>query len=113
MNEIFSKYGGYHLADLIDVIYKLHIDELLPEILISACNAFQKCIEYYGEDIFSRIVQEKISLILLMITKAFLDFNEKIKEDAKITESYEWILSKLRDLGHAEAAVILDEFRIH
>ena len=113
LNEIFSKYGGYHLADLIDVIYKLHIDELLPEILISACNAFQKCIEYYGEDIFSRIVQEKISLILLMITKAFLDFNEKIKEDAKITESYEWILSKLRDLGHAEAAVILDEFRIH
>lgn len=113
LSEMFTRYGGYHLSDFIDVIFKLHIDELLPEILISVCNAFQKCIEYYGEDIFNRNVQEKISLILLMITKAFLDFNEKIKEDAKMIESYEWILSKLRDIGYAEAAVILDEFRIH
>ena len=110
---MFNKYGGYHLSDLIDVIFKLHINDLLPEVLISVQNAFQNCIEYYGEDTLCRIVQEKSSLILLMITKAFLDFNEKIKEDVKLIESYEWILSKLREIGYAEAAVILDEFRIH
>ena len=113
LNKMFSKYGGYHLSDLIDVIFKLHINDLLPEVLISVQNAFQNCIEYYGEDTLCRIVHEKSSLILLMITKAFLDFNEKIKEDVKLIESYEWILSKLRDIGYAEAAVILDEFRIH
>ena len=113
LNKMFNKYGGYHLSDLIDVIFKLHINDLLPEVLISVQNAFQNCIEYYGEDTLCRIVHEKSSLILLMITKAFLDFNEKIKEDVKLIESYEWILSKLRDIGYAEAAVILDEFRIH
>ena len=113
LNKMFSKYGGYYVSDLIDVIFKLHINDLLPEVLISVQNAFQNCIEYYGEDTLCRIVYEKSSLILLMITKAFLDFNEKIKEDVKLIESYEWILSKLRDIGYAEAAVILDEFRIH
>lgn len=113
LNKMFSKYGGYHLSDLIDVIFKLHINDLLPEVLISVQNAFQNCIEYYGEDTLCSIVHEKSSLILLMITKAFLDFNEKIKEDVQLIESYEWILSKLRDIGYAEAAVILDEFRIH
>ncbi|MDE6029317.1 MAG: SMEK domain-containing protein [Clostridiales bacterium] len=113
LNKIFSKYGGYHLSDLIDVVFKLHIKDLLPEVLISVQNAFQTCIDNYGEDTFSRIVQEKSTLILLIITRAFLDFNKKIKEDTKLTNSYEWILSKLRDMGYAEAAVILDEFRIH
>lgn len=113
LNKMFSKYGGYHLSDLIDVVFKLHIKDLLPEVLTSIQSAFKKCIEYYGEDTFGRIVREKSSLILLIITRAFLDFNEKIKEDAKLIESYEWILSKLRDIGYAEAAVILDEFRIH
>ncbi len=113
LNKMFGKYGGYHLSDLFDVVFKLHIKDLLPEVLISIQSAFQKCIEYYGEDIFERIVREKSSLILSLITRAFLDFNEKIKEDAKLIESFEWILSKLRDLGYTEAAVILDEFRIH
>lgn len=113
LNKVFGKYGGYHLSDLIDVILKLHIKDLLPEVLTSIQSAFQKCIEYYGEDIFERIVREKSSQILSIITRAFLDFNEKIKEDAKLTENYEWILSKLRGIGYAEAAVILDEFRIH
>ena len=113
LNKMFSKYGGYHLSEFIDVIFKLHINDLLPEILISVRNAFYSCIEYYGEDKFMGIVKEKSSLILLMITKSFLDFNEKIKEDAELTNSYELILCKLRDIGYAEAAVILDEFRIH
>ncbi len=113
LNKMFSKYGGYHLSDLIDVVFKLHIKELLPEVLISIQNAFQTCIKNYGEDTFERIVREKSSLILLMIMRAFLDFNEKIKEDVKLIESYEWILSKLCDIGYAEAAIILDEFRIH
>ena len=37
----------------------------------------------------------------------------QMKEDIKLIDSYEWILSKLRDIGYAEAAVVLDEFRIH
>ena len=113
LNKMFGKYGGYHLTDLIDVIFKLHIHDLLPEVLISVQNAFENCIKYCGEDTFIGNVREKSSLILLIITKAFLDFNEKIKEDAKLIDSYEWILRKLRDIGYAEAAIILDEFKIH
>ena len=54
--------------------------------------------------------EKKNNKVSLEVT---IDFNEKIKEDAKLIESFEWILSKLRDLGYTEAAVILDEFRIH
>ena len=113
LNGIFSKYGGYHLADLIDVIFKLHENKLLPEVLISIKNAFEECIKYFGIDIFINIIREKSTWILSIIMEVFLEFNEKIKEDIKLIDSYEWILSKLRDIGYAEAAVVLDEFRIH
>lgn len=113
LNSLFCKYGCYHLGELIDVVYKLHIDKLLPDVIISIKNAFQKYTEYRGIDSFIRIIKEKEVVVLLIVTKAFLDFSDQIKEDTEITESYMYILTLLRDIGYAEAAVILDEFMKH
>ena len=41
LNEQFSKYGKYHVVKLLETIYQLRIDELLPEILISIRNSFR------------------------------------------------------------------------
>ena len=113
LNTMFCKYGGYHLGDIVDVVYKLHIGELLPEILTSLKSVFQKYIEYRGIDSFMQIIKEKETIVLLIVTKAFLDFSDKIKEDVDIIDSYEYILHILRDIGYAEAAVMLDEFIKH
>lgn len=48
-----------------------------------------------------------------MITKAFLDFSDKIKQDADLTKAFEEILEMLVEISYEEAATILDEFRVH
>ena len=42
-----------------------------------------------------------------------MDFNEEIKADEELVNAYEGILEKLTTLNSEEAAVLLDEFRIH
>jgi hypothetical protein len=49
----------------------------------------------------------------MIITKAFLEFSDTIKDDAKLLAAYEGILEVLISIGIKEAAVILDEFRVH
>ena len=34
LNDLFSKYGAFHLKEMLNTIYKLHLDKLLPEILV-------------------------------------------------------------------------------
>lgn len=41
LNKQFTKYGKYHIKELLRTIYQMHMDELLPEILISIRNSFQ------------------------------------------------------------------------
>ena len=48
-----------------------------------------------------------------MITKAFLDFSDKIKQDDDLTKAFEEILEILVELSYEEAATIIDEFRVH
>lgn len=40
LNKQFTKYGKYHIKELLRTIYQMHMDELLPEILISIRNSF-------------------------------------------------------------------------
>lgn len=39
LNKQFTKYGKYHIKELLRTIYQMHMDELLPEILISIRNS--------------------------------------------------------------------------
>lgn len=112
LNDIFSKYGVYHIDEILATIYKLDLDKLLPEIIISLNNVLKTHVEHCKK--LGQIVDvEQSWIILLAVTKVFLDYNNEVKKDIDLTSSYESILQILRDLGYAEAAVIFDEFKIH
>lgn len=111
LNTIWSKYGYLHFKNLLHVIYNMHIKELLPEVIISLDeslyklkNDFQKC---------NRIVKETEVIVNEIITKAFLDHTDAIKSDNELTIAFERFLDMLIEFDMEEAAVILDEFRIH
>ncbi|WP_160687102.1 SMEK domain-containing protein [Clostridium sp. C2-6-12] len=115
LNVLFSKYGGFHLKEILTTIYKLHLDKLLPEILLSVRDAFKNAprTNKYSCDVFAEIVREKKAIVLKMITKAFLDLSDRIKQDDDLTKAFEEILEMLVEISYEEAATILDEFRVH
>lgn len=111
LNRIWSKYGYLHLDNLLSVIYQLHIKDLLPEVLIPLNISLRKMKDNQIE--FERIIKERKDIINLIITKAFLNFSDKIKEDVELTQSFEGFLTMLVSCDLEEAAVILDEFLLH
>jgi len=115
LNDLFSKYGGFHLKEMLNTIYKLHLDKLLPEILLSVRDAFKNAPQTNNSssDVFAEIVRKEKAIVLIMITKAFLDFSDKIKQDDDLTKVFEEILEMLVEISYEEAATILDEFRVH
>lgn len=111
LNEQFTKYGKYHIEELLETIYQMHIDELLPEILISIRNSFQSAkSDMYR---FEKSIRNQEVIVQLIILKSFIVCSDKIKQDQELTEAYEDILEILIELNYEQAAVILDEFRIH
>ena len=111
LNDIWSKYGKYHLMVMFNIIYNMHIDKLLPEILISINNCFNEAKK--NQESFREVIKKVNGIINMLITKAFLDFNDDIKQDNELTQAYENILETLVNFNNEAAAVILDEFRIH
>lgn len=91
----------------------LHVDKLLPWILTSLNDACDECISLYGIEEFKKIVKTYYPTVMYIIGEAYVDFNDKIKEDRQCVEGFEGILEKLKTIECSEAAVILDEFRIH
>lgn len=67
----------------------------------------------FSSDVFTEIVKEQKVIVLMMITKAFLDFSDQIKQDDDLTKAFEEILEMLVEISYEEAATILDKFRIH
>ena len=115
LNDLFSKYGGFHLKEMLNTIYKLHLDKLLPEILLSVRDAFKNAPQTNksSSDVFGEIVRKENTIVLIIITKAFLDFSDKIKQDDDLTKAFEEILEMLVEISYEEAATIIDEFRVH
>jgi hypothetical protein len=115
LNNMFSKYGGYHLAELLDTIIKLNLDKLLPEILISVRDTYNKDHEilYTVNRHSNHYSNNRKTIILKIISSAFLNFSDKIKKDAELIKAFEELLEMLVELNYEEAAIILDEFRIH
>lgn len=112
LNGQFSKYGMYHVKEIIFTIYMFHIDRLLPEILISLYTVFQEARKNDNKE-FSADIHEMMDYIDQIILYAFMHFSEEIKKDNTLIESYEGILSILVQMHNPRAAIILDEFRIH
>ena len=111
LNEQFTKYGKYYIEELLETIYQMHIDELLPEILISIRNSFQSA----KSDIyrFEKSIRNQKVIVQWIILKSFIMYSDTIKQDQELTEAYEDILEILIKLNNEQAAVLLDEFRIH
>lgn len=110
--ELWSRYGHEHFIELINIIYQLHITELLPEILIPIYESI-KNLEVGNQKELKQQVNAVESILNMIITKAFLVFSDKIKNDTELMTAYEGILEVLVSLSIEEAAVILDEFRTH
>lgn len=49
----------------------------------------------------------------MIVSKAYFEFNAEIKADKQLTEAYENILQIMIDFNYQEAALLLDEFRVH
>lgn len=111
LNEQFSKYGKYHVVKLLETIYQLHIDELLPEILVSIRNSFRDAKTESTK--FTRDIREQKNIVNMIILKSFVRCSDMIKQDQGLITAYQDILEILIDLNYEEAAVILDEFRVH
>ena len=111
LNNIWSKYGCLHFKNLLYVIDQMHIKALLPEVLISLNISLQKLKDNLSR--YKKQVIENETIINKIITKAFLDCNDEIKGDKELTKTFEDFLNLLTELDMEEAAVILDEFRVH
>ena len=111
LNEQFSKYGKYHLQEMLQIVYQLHIDQLLPHILISINDCFNQTKPNLNQ--FAVIIKDNRQIVQLIIYKAFVKYSEEIKREHQLTLAYESILETLAELDYEDAAVILDEFRLH
>lgn len=111
LNDIWTKYGWIHFNNFLYVIDQMYIKALLPEVLIPLNISLIKLKDSSLE--YERCIKENEEIVNKIITKAFLDFNDEIKSDEEITLAFESFLNILVELDMEEAAVILDEFRVH
>ena len=111
LDRMFSKYGKYNFKYFIYTIYQMKLDKLLPNILPSINTTLEA---FVTEEYFNASDYENVkSIINHLIVLCFVNFNDKIKQDIDLTRAYEGTLENLTKLGSEEAAVLLDEFRIH
>lgn len=110
LNKMFAKYGGFNLNELLIVVNKLHLKKLLPYILLSIRDSFKAALTRKN---FANIIRGQRSIVLKIIFYAFFEHNVQIKRDDDLIKAFEDILEMLVDLGFEEAAIILDEFRVH
>ena len=111
LNEQFSKYGVYHPKEMFFTVYQLGIDKLLPNILLSINNCFN--VLKTNSKRFPTIIKDNLVVVKSIIYKAFIVHSTEIKLDHELTSAYENILETLVELNYEDAAVLLDEFRLH
>ena len=112
INSLWEKYGQYHLKALLTAMYELHTCELLPEVLPAICLSFSKAKED-GTDSVGSVVNQSRTRINEIITTAFVEKEDQIKNSSQLTTTFETFLKLLVEFNVELAAVILDEFRIH
>ena len=89
----------------------MHYRDLLPHIITSVSATLQA---YAKEELFDKDdFKEVEKLIDNFAVVAFLNYHDEIKRDEELSTSYENMLETLVDFRFENAAVLLDEFRIH
>ena len=78
-------------------------------------RAISNCFSHAETDTktFASTISKEEAIVMLIIYKAFLKHRDEIKNDWELTEAYEKVLGSLIGLGYENAAVLLDEFRLH
>lgn len=110
LNQLWGKYGRYHFVDMMNLIYHYHISELLPDVLIP----IHECLDFILKGEGKRTTLTKVEQILnLVLSKAVVDFNARIKQDKRLAQALEGSLELLDIAGIKYASVLLDEFRVH
>lgn len=112
LNKQIISHGKDNITDVVQTIYILNIDELLPEILYSLGICFKNASKN-NNFVFEKNIVRLKNIIDILILKAFVYHSDEIKKDANLTSAYEDILEMLTMLNNEKAAVLLDEFRIH
>ena len=112
INSLWEKYGKYHLNELLAAIYELHIRELIPEVLPGISTSFIKADEERTSFV-DLVISKNKARINEIITTAFIERNDQIKQNGTLTAAFESFLELLIEYNIEVAAVILDEFRIH
>lgn len=112
LNKQFEKFGKCHIKDMIQTIYQLRIDALLPEILLSVNKAFNEAMQG-NKKAFEKDISEVQWIVDYLILKAFVYKSDEIKADNELTDAFEGVLLSMIELNNPKAAVIFDEFRIH
>ena len=103
--------GNCVKREMLRTIHQLHTDKLLPDILISISECFNQA--KIDSKHFPSTISKERRIILSIIYKAFVNFSNEIKCDDQLTLAFESILETLIELNYENAAVILDEFRLH
>ena len=112
INSLWEKYGQYHLDAMLTTIYELHISELLPEVLPAVNHSFQKAKEQCPGFV-SIVIRQNRSRINEIITTAYVEKDDQIKQSRQLSEAFESLLELLVEYKNEIGSVILDEFRIH
>lgn len=112
LNGQFKKYGKYHIKDLVQTIYQLRINELLPHILISLNEAFTEAL-HEDKVKFAKSIAEVQWIIDRLLLSAFVSWSDEIKNDDELTVAFEGVLLSMIELDNPKAAIILDDFRVH
>lgn len=110
LNAMFSKYGKYNFNYFMLTVYKMNLEKLLPYILPAVADTIA---EFTANYLNSSHLEETRLILNYLILLAYLKFSDEIKQDAELTTAYEKILETLIGLRFENAAVLLDEFRVH
>lgn len=108
------KYGADHLLEFVNTIYAMHIKDLLPEVIIPLSHAIIKAndnTEEFARDIIPN--SQFMTIMNLIMTSAYMNHQDAIKQDADLSDAYESMLECMIKYNCSEAAVILNDFRIH
>ena len=91
-------------------IYKMKFEKLLPYILPAVADTVA---EFTTNFFDSSHLEDTRWILNHLILLAYLKFSGNIKQDDELTTAYEKILETLISLRFENAAVLLDEFRVH
>lgn len=110
LNTMFSKYGKYNFNYFMLTINKMKLEKLLPYILPAIATTV---VEFTTSHFKASHLENTRGILEYLILLAYLKFSDEIKQDAELTTAYERVLEVLISLRFENAAVLLDEFRVH